>query len=108
MIGRTSPAPAPGTEITGNNPPLATLSAALAEVGSLRSSFGANSNRLDYTISNLSSQNKNTKMSLGGIRDTDFAEESAKMSSGMLLQQVSTAMLKQTGQLNQLALSLVQ
>lgn len=108
MIGRTSPAPAPGTEITGNNPPLATLSTALAEVGSLRASFGANSNRLDYTISNLSSQNKNTKMSLGGIRDTDFAEESAKMSSGMLLQQVSTAMLKQTGQLNQLALSLVQ
>ncbi|OHX11737.1 flagellin [Chromobacterium sphagni] len=102
-----------GTEITGltAGTPAAiidTLNTAMDSVGSVRSALGANSNRLDHVINNLSNVNNNTLAAKGRIMDTDYANESSSMTAKQMLMQASTSMLKQSGSMNSLAMSLLQ
>ena len=102
--------PSVGTEIATNtaaNTQITALSDALDKVGELRGQFGANINRLNHTANNLSNVKDNTEMARGRIMDADFASESAMMSKNSMLMQSGISMLKQTGQMPGMVMSLV-
>ncbi|MGL4604541.1 MAG: flagellin, partial [Iodobacter sp.] len=92
----------------GANAQIDTISAALKAVGTLRSDMGANANRLDHVYNNLGNMDSNTKMAKGRIMDTDYATEQAKMTSNQMLMQAGTSMLKQSGSMSQMVMSLMQ
>ncbi|WP_225548307.1 flagellin N-terminal helical domain-containing protein [Chromobacterium violaceum] len=95
------------TEI-GKSDTITTINAALDAVGTVRSALGANANRLDHVINNLSNVNNNTLAAKGRIMDTDYANESSTMTAKQMLMQASTSMLKQSGSMSSLAMSLLQ
>nr|BAE73110.1 flagellin homolog p6 [Sphingomonas sp. A1] len=100
-----------GTEITTTtsaNTKIDDISKALDDVGSLRASLGAASNRLDHVYNNLSNMSTNTTQARSRIMDVDYASETANMTSKQLLMQASTSMLKQSSSMSQLVLSLMQ
>jgi flagellin len=80
----------------------------LKAVSDTRSDFGAGANRLQHVYNNLANVNNNTLMAKGRIMDTDYASESASMTSKQMLMQAGTSMLKQSGSMSQLAMSLLQ
>lgn len=81
---------------------------ALDTVNDIRSGLGAVSNRLDFTINNLSSISENTSAAKSRIVDADYAAESAALSRSQVLQQAGTAMLAQANAQPQQVLSLLQ
>lgn len=81
---------------------------ALESVNDIRSDLGAVSNRLDFTISNLSNVSENTSAARSRIMDADFAAETAALSRSQVLQQASQAMLAQANSRPQQVLSLLQ
>ena len=81
---------------------------ALESVNDLRSQLGAVSNRLDFTISNLSNVSENASAARSRIMDADFAAETAALSKAQVLQQASQAMLAQANARPQQVLSLLQ
>lgn len=83
-------------------------SEAVEALANARGIVGALGNRLDSTYRNLSNLLENTTVARGRITDTDFATESAQATSNQMLMQSSTAMLKQSGKMKELTLSLVQ
>ncbi|WP_293933961.1 flagellin [Iodobacter sp.] len=100
-----------GAELTvagGANAQISNLDAALKAVGTVRSDLGANANRLDHVYNNLGNMDSNTKMAKGRIMDTDYATEQAKMTSNQMLMQAGTSMLKQSGSMSQMVMSLMQ
>ena len=99
-----------GTEIgssSGAAAEITRLSAALDDVGKLRGQFGANINRLNHTANNLANMKDNTEMARGRIMDADFANESAMMSKNAMLMQSGISMLRQTGQMPGMVMSLL-
>jgi flagellin len=84
------------------------INSALDTTGKLRAQLGAASNRLDHVFNNLSNMSTNTTQARGRIMDVDYASESANMTSKQMLLQASTSMLKQSGSMSQLTLSLLQ
>lgn len=102
---------APGSEVLAPNSALAALhdiTVALDAVGTFRSDLGAIGNRLEHTGANISNMKTNADVSRGRIMDADYAQETANHSRGQMLLQVSTSMLKQSGTLKQMTLSLLQ
>lgn len=83
------------------------LDAAQVEVNRIRANIGAVQNRLFSTVSNLSSMHENLSAANSRVRDTDIAEETAKLTSNQILLQANTATLAQANQKNQLALQLL-
>ncbi|GGY04503.1 flagellin N-terminal helical domain-containing protein [Paludibacterium paludis] len=90
------------------NASIKTLSDAVDAVGTLRASLGAYSNRMEHTYNNLSNMTTNTTVARSRIMDTDYASETANQTSKQMLMQAGTAMLKQSGSMNQLVMSLMQ
>lgn len=84
------------------------LDDALEQVNSIRGDLGAISNRLDYTMSNLSNISENQAAARSRIEDADFAAESASLSRAQVLQQAGTSMLAQANAQPQQVLSLLQ
>jgi flagellin len=80
---------------------------ALEAVGKIRSDLGANINRLGHTAANLSNMKDNTELSLGTIKDADFAAEASAMSRHNMLLQSSQAMLKQANGMGQMVLGML-
>ncbi|MDC7706149.1 flagellin N-terminal helical domain-containing protein [Vogesella indigofera] len=99
-----------GVDLTATtaNGAIKTLSDALTEVSTLRSTLGASANRLNHVYNNLANVNNNTQMAKSRIMDTDYAAETASMTSKQMLLQAGTGMLKQSGSIGQLAMSLMQ
>jgi flagellin len=97
-----------GAEMTTANAQITLLDTALKAVGTVRSDLGANANRLDHVYNNLGNMDSNTKMAKGRIMDTDYATEQAKMTSNQMLMQAGTSMLKQSGSMSQMVMSLMQ
>ena len=87
---------------------IATIDTALETVNNARSNMGAITNRLDFTINNLSSISQSTSEARSRIEDADFAQESAALSRAQVLQQAGTAMLAQANSQPQQVLSLLQ
>ncbi len=79
----------------------------LADIGTVRSNFGANINRLEHTIANLGNMVENTSAAKGRITDADFAVESSNMTKNQMLMQAGTTVLSQTNQLPGMAMSLL-
>ncbi len=87
---------------------MTTVDEAINRVSSIRSYYGAISNRLEKTISNLDYTRENVQQSESRIRDTDMADEMVDFSKHNILLQASQAMLTQANQSTQGALSLLQ
>jgi len=81
---------------------------ALDTINALRGDLGAASNRLQFTINNLSNVSENLSAARSRVEDADFAKESAALSRAQVLQQAGTAILAQANALPQQVLSLLQ
>ena len=80
---------------------------ALKQVNSTRATLGAVQNRFASTIANIQTTSENLSASRGRIVDADFAQETANLTRGQILQQAGTAMLAQANSLPQNVLSLL-
>lgn len=69
------------------------VDAALAQVSTLSSTFGAVQDRFQSDISTLSAQQTNLTSSQSSIQDTDFAAETAVLSQAQVLQQAGISVL---------------
>lgn len=88
----------------------AVQSAATNYVGALdtqRSLLGAYQNRLEYTLSNITSLSTNLTASRSRVIDTDYASETADLTRNQILQQAATAMLAQANQMPNVILTLL-
>lgn len=85
-----------------------TIDGALSKIAEQRADLGAISNRLDYTVNNLSSVKVNMEASQSRIQDADFAVETSNLTKAQILSQAATAMLAQANASKQSVLSLLQ
>jgi len=83
------------------------LDTAISKVSGYRATIGAIQSRLQSSINNLSVQSENFSAANSRIRDTDFADESAKLAQGNIIKQAGVAVLSQSNQLPQAALRLL-
>ena len=86
---------------------IANIDAAIRDVNTQRSNLGATSNRLTYTISNLTNITTNLIVAKGTIEDADYALETTNLAKNQILKQASTAMLAQANAEQQSILSLL-
>ena len=84
------------------------LDAAIKTVSTQRADLGAVQNRLDHTISNLSTTKENLSEANSRIVDVDMAEEMMSFTKSNILSQAATSMLAQANQMPQGVLSLLQ
>jgi len=74
---------------------ISAIDAAIQNVSTMRSTFGAVQNRLEHTLNNISTYQENLTASESRIRDVDMAEEMVELTKNQILQQAGTAMLAQ-------------
>merc|ERR1711998_108554 len=74
---------------------LTKITAAVEQVAGNRAEYGALSNRLEYTVSNLMNVAEFMTSARSRIEDADFAAESARLAKAQVLQQTGAAMLAQ-------------
>ena len=74
---------------------IANIDSAIRDVNTQRSNLGATSNRLSYTISNLTNITTNLITARGTIEEADYALETTNLAKNQILKQASTAMLAQ-------------
>lgn len=79
----------------------------LNALGETRSAFGANINRLEHTVNNLSNMKENTDMANGRIMDADFAQESTNMTKNQMLMQAGMSVLSNSNQMTGMVTSLL-
>lgn len=99
-----------GTNVASKEASQASLSIldnAINKVAEHRSTLGSIQSRLNSTLTNLGIQQENIQAANSRVRDTDFAEETAKMTQSNILKQSGTAVLAQANQAPQFALSLI-
>ncbi|GAB7140389.1 flagellin [Deferribacterales bacterium RsTz2092] len=84
------------------------LDYAIERMVNMRATLGAQVNRLEFTMQNLSTTRQNLIMAESRIRDLDIAEESAIFASKQILVNAGVAMLAQANTLPQVALQLIQ
>lgn len=86
---------------------LAAIDGALANVNSSRANLGAVQNRFTSVVASLQTTSENLTASRSRIQDADFAQETATLTRGQVLQQAGTAILAQANALPQGVLSLL-
>ena len=86
---------------------LATIDKFIETVDSKRAALGAIQNRMESTIRNQSSISENESDARSRIRDTDFASETAALTSNQIIQQASQTILSQANQRPTIALQLM-
>jgi flagellin len=91
----------------GSQQAIGVLDNALTSVNSSRATIGAINSRFDSVISNLRSTTENLSASRSRIQDTDFAQETARLTRAQVLQQAGVAMLAQANAAPQQVLSLL-
>jgi flagellin len=87
---------------------ITTFDQALEKVNSARATIGAQVNRLEYTMKNLSISRENLIAAESRIRDLDVAEESSTFAKNQILVNSAVAMLAQANTLPLIALQLLQ
>jgi len=92
----------------GANLALLQTDRAIAQISSNRARLGAIHNRLESTISNLTTVSENAAAARSRILDADFAFETANLSRNQILQQAATTVLAQANAQPQSALTLLQ
>ncbi len=83
------------------------LDTAIGRVSENRSTLGALQNRLTSTMANLGVAIENVGAANSRIRDTDFADETAKMTQSSILKQSGVAVLAQANSVPSAALRLL-
>ena len=86
---------------------ISSLDDAVEDVNRERAQFGAQQNRLEHTIQQLSVQAENTAASESRIRDADIAAEMSEFVRNQILQQAGVAILAQANQVPTLVLQLL-
>lgn len=84
-----------------------TIQSAIDKVSAERSKLGANQNRLEHTINNLSTSSENLTAAESRIRDVDMAKEMMEQTKNSILSQAAQAMLAQANQQPQGVLQLL-
>ena len=80
---------------------------AIDEVNRERSYIGSGQNKLQFTMSNITSQTQSIEAARSSIQDTDFAADAADLAKNQILAQSGTAMLAQASAISQNILSLI-
>jgi flagellin len=93
--------------VNGANDAIQRVDAALTNVSSLRSTFGAIQNRFESTIANLQAVSENLSAARSRIQDADFAAETAALTRAQILQQAGVAILAQANAAPQTVLALL-
>ena len=83
------------------------LDTAIESLSSQRATLGSQMNALSYVNTNLLGQQANLSASKSTILDTNFADETATLTKGQIMQQAATAMLAQANQMPNVILSLL-
>jgi len=91
----------------GSTTDISEIDAAIQNVSTQRSVFGAVQNRIEHTLSNLSVYEENLVASESRIRDTDMAKEMVKKTKLDILSQAGMSMLGQANQAAQGVTSLL-
>ena len=86
---------------------LSTIDNALRSVTTLRSTFGAYQNRLEFTINTLAIQEENSAASESAIRDANIATETITFTRNQILVTAGTSVLAQANLVPQTALQLL-
>ncbi len=81
---------------------------AIASIATTRAGLGADQNRLQSAVNNLTSNATNLSDAKSRIEDTDFSAETTALAKAQILSQASTAMLSQANQSQQSVLKLLQ
>ena len=97
-----------GSISLGSSTVLASLDAAINAVAGQDDVFGAVQNRLQYTMTNLSTYEQNLTASNSRIVDVNMASEMTNFTSLQILSQAGTSILSQANHLPQSLLSLLQ
>lgn len=96
------------TTLAGAESAIKAIDGAIDMITSRRANLGAISNRLDYTMNNLTDSRVNMEASQSRIEDADFAVETSNLTKAQILSQAATAMLAQANASKQSVLSLLQ
>ena len=83
------------------------LNAAIVSKDKIRANLGSIQNRLENTISNLTTQSENLQAAESRISDVDVASEMTSFVRNQILTQSSVAMLSQANSMQQMALQLI-
>jgi flagellin len=92
---------------TGADTAIGNLDSAITAISERRAKIGAMQNRLQVTMSNLSTYSTNLQAANSRIVDVDVAAETARLTRQQILVQAGTSMLAQANQGPQIALSLL-
>lgn len=95
------------TTSAGASDAIKVIDVALEKISQSRSNLGALSNRLDSTISNLTSISTSVSAAKSNVMDADFAAESTNLARSQILTQAATAMLAQANSSKQGVMSLL-
>jgi len=104
-----------GLEIDGENvltvdearTAVTALDEAIDEVNQERSYIGSQQNKLQFTMSNLSSNIQSIESARSDIEDVDYASEMSELAKNQILVQSGTAMLAQANMVSQNILQLL-
>lgn len=96
------------TTQSGASAVLSALDSDIAQISTVRSTFGAVQNRFDAVVANLQNYVQNLTAANSRILDVDFASETAKLTQNQILQQAGASILKQANTMPQTALTLLQ
>ncbi len=86
---------------------ISNIDAAINTVTDFRATLGASQNRIESTISNLSSTIENLSAAESRIRDVDVAAETARLTRNSIIQQAAVSILSQANSQPQAALNLL-
>lgn len=89
------------------NKTLAGIDGMINAINRKRAELGALQNRFEATVRNQDSIKENVASSRSTLRDTDFAEETAKLTQQNIIQQATATILTQANQRPQVALNLL-
>ncbi|MBS8265781.1 flagellin [Mesobacillus boroniphilus] len=92
---------------TGAQSAITSIDTAIKSVSDERAKLGANQNRLEHTINNLSTSSENLTAAESRIRDVDMAKEMMEQTKNSILSQAAQAMLAQSNQMPQGVLQLL-
>ena len=87
---------------------ISVIDAAMTKINETRSYLGSIQNRLNPTTNNLSVYTENLAEANSRIRDTDYADETARYTQNNILQQAGTSILASANIQPQIALKLLQ
>ncbi|BAL23751.1 flagellin [Azoarcus sp. KH32C] len=93
--------------LAGASAELVAIDSALDKVNNARANWGAVQNRFQSVVQNLQVSSENIAAARGRIVDADFAQETANMTRGQILQQAGTAMLAQANSMPNNVLTLL-